>query len=82
MEREVQLNIATIRNNSCEGKFVSANVINLSSPHLSRDEISFISKGLKFFPNLKHINKRKIKEEIKVYGRKLRLMWHFRNERS
>ena len=31
LEREVQLNSATIHNNRYEGKFVSANVINLSS---------------------------------------------------
>ena len=73
-EREVQLNSVTIRNNRCEGKFASANVINLSNRHLSRDEISLLSKGLKFMPTSKHINKAKIKEEIEVYGRKLRLM--------
>ena len=76
-EREVQLNSATIRNNRYEGKLVS---INVSSRHLSRDEISVLSKGLKFFPTPKQINKVKIKEEIKVYGRNLRLMWHFRND--
>ena len=75
-EREVQLNSATIRNNRYEGKLVS---INVSSRHLSRDEISVLSKGLKFFPTPKQINKVKIKEEIKVYGRNLRLIWHFRN---
>ena len=76
-EREVQLNSATMRNNRYERKFVSANVINLPSRHLSEDEISLLLKGLKFVPTPKHINKAKIKEEIEVYGRKLRLMWHF-----
>ena len=76
-EREVQLNSATIRNNRYEGKLVS---INVSSRHLSRDEISVLSKGLKFFPTPKQINKVKIKEEIEVYGRNLRLIWHFRND--
>ena len=79
-EREVQLNSATIQNNRYEGKFFSPNIINLSSRHLSRDELSLLSKGLKFVPTPKHINKAKIKEEIEVYGRKLRLMWHFRND--
>ena len=79
-EREVQLNSATIRNNRYDGKFFSPNIINLSSRHLSRDEISLLSKGLKFVPTPKHKNKAKIKEEIEVYGRKLRLMWHFRND--
>ena len=79
-EREVQLNSDTIRNNRYEGKFVSANVINLSSWHLSRDEIYLLSKGLKFVPTPTQINKAKIKEEKEVYGGKLRLMWHFRND--
>ena len=70
-EREVQFNSATIRNDRYERKFVSANVINLSSRHLSKDEISLLSKGLKFIPTPKHINKAKIKEEIEVYGRKI-----------
>ena len=80
LEKEVQLNSATIRNNRYEGKFVTANVINLSSRHLSKDEVSLLSKGLQFVANPKHINKVKIIEEIEVYGRKLRLMWHFRND--
>ena len=29
---------------------------------------------------IKNVNKAKIKEEIEIYGRKLRLMWHFRND--
>ena len=54
LEKEVQLNSATIRNNRYEGKFVSANVINLSSRHLSKDEVSLLSKGLQFVPTPKH----------------------------
>ena len=64
-EREVQLNSATIRNNRYYGKFVNANVINvinLSNQHLSRDEISLLSKRLKFVLTPKHINKAKIKK--------------------
>ena len=79
-EREVQLNSATIRNNRYEGKFVSADVISLSSRHLSKDEISLLSKGPKFVPTPKHIFKAKIKLEIEAYGTNLRLMWHFRND--
>ena len=73
-EIEVQLNSAIIRNNRYEGKFVSANVINLSSRYLSKDELSLLSKGLKFVPTPKHLNKAKIKMGIEVYGRRLRLM--------
>ena len=64
LEIELQLNSGTICNNRYDKKFVSANVINLSSRHLSKDEISLFSKGLKFVPTPKHINKAKIKEEI------------------
>ena len=49
-------------------------LIYLSSRHLSKDEISLLSKGLRFVPTPKHMNKAKIKEEIEVYGMKLRLM--------
>ena len=70
LEKELQLNSGTLDNNRYKRNFVSANVINLSSRHLSKNEISFLSKGLKF----------KIKEEIEVYGRKLRLIWHFSND--
>ena len=58
-EREVQLNSAAMRNNRYEGKFVNANIINLSSRHLPEDEISLLSKGCKFVPTPKHINKAK-----------------------
>ena len=47
----------TKRNNRYEGKLVSANVINLSRRHLSKVEISLLSKGLKFVSTPKHIKK-------------------------
>ena len=37
-------------------------------------------RGLKFVPTPRGINKALIKEELEAYGRKLRLMWHFRND--
>ena len=80
LEREVQINSVTIGNNRYQGNFFSANVINLSSRHLSRYKISLLSKGLKFVPAPYHINKAKIKEEIEFYGRKLRLIWYFGND--
>ena len=55
-------------------------LINLPSQHFSKDEISLLSKGLKFVAVPKHINKAEIKEEIEVYGTKLRLMRRFRND--
>ena len=73
-------NAATLLDGRCEGKFVSPNVINLSKRHLFEDEISLFSKGLKFVPTPKHINKVLIEKELETYSRKHRLMWHYRNE--
>ena len=73
-------NAATLLDGRYECKFVSPNIINLPKCHLSKHEISLLSKGLKFIPTLKHINKARIKEELETYGRKRRLMWHYRNE--
>ena len=73
-------NTATALDGRYEGKFVSPNVINLSKRHLSKDKICLLSKGLKFIPTPKHINKALIKEELQTYGRKLRLIWPYRNE--
>ena len=64
-----------------EGKFVSPNVINLSKLHLPKDEIYLSCKGLKRIQTPKEINKARIKEELETYGRKLSLMWHYRNEK-
>ena len=73
-------NVVTLLDGRYEGKFVSPNIINVSKRSLSKDEISLLFKGLKFIPTPKHINKALIKEELETYGRKLRLMWHYRNE--
>ena len=73
-------NSTTLVNERLKGKFVSPNVVNLSRRNLTNDEISLLSKGLKFVPTPRGINKALIKEELEAYGRKLRLMWHFRND--
>ena len=49
---------------------------------MPKDEISLLSKGLKFIPTPKHINEALCEEELETYGRKLRLMWHYRNEKQ
>ena len=54
----------------------------MSQCNLRNSEISLLSKGLKFVPTRRGINKTLIKEELEVYGGKRRLMWHFRNERG
>ena len=63
-----------------EGKFVSPNVVNLSDRKLSKAEISLLSKGLKFVPTPSDVNRAVLKEELEVFGRRLRLLWCFRNE--
>ena len=73
--------------NSCKctdgrftGHFISPNVVNLSGRHLSKAEISLLSKGLKFIPTPRNIDRVALKEDLEAFGRKLRLAWHFRNE--
>ena len=63
-----------------EGKFVSSNVINLSRKNLSEAKISLLSKDLKFVPTANKIDRAKLKTQLEEYGRKLRFMWHFRND--
>ena len=47
---------------------------------LTSNATSRRSKGLKFVPTPRGINKAIIKEELEAYARKPRLMWHFRND--
>ena len=63
-----------------EGNFVSQNVVNLSNRVLTEAEISVLSKGLKFCPTPKEIDRAKIKEDLERFGRRLRLKWYYRNE--
>ena len=72
--------MSTYKGERLEGKFVSSNVINFSRRNLSEAEISLLSKGLKFVPTANKIDRAKLKTELEEYGRKLRLMWHFRND--
>ena len=69
-------------NNRYIGKFVSDNVVNLSSKNLSAAEISLLSKGLKFVPTPTHVDRAVLKAELETFGRRLRLKWHFRNSES
>ena len=73
-------NTASINKTGLEGKFVSKNVINLSKRNLFRSEILLLSKGLKFVPSANKIDQAKLKKELEEYGRKLCLIWHFRND--
>ena len=78
--QETDDNRAKLKDNRLEGKFVSKNVINLSQRQLTKSEILLLPKGLKFVPTPNGIDKAKLKQELEVFGRKLRLMWHFRND--
>ena len=72
-------NEATILNGRLKGEFVSKNAVNLPKRKLSKSEISLLSKGLKFIPASNTINKAKLKVELEVFGRMLRLKWFFRD---
>ena len=47
---------------------------------LTKSEISLLSKGLEFVPTPNRIDKAKLKQELAVFGRKLRFIRHFRND--
>ena len=75
-------NKATYKRERLEGKFVSSNVVNLSRRNLSEAEIFLLSNGLEFVPTANKIGRAKLKTELEEYGRKLRLMWCFRNDKK
>ena len=60
--------------------FVILSVHILSRRNLSWSEISLLSKSLKFVPSANEIDRAKLKRELEEYGRKIRLMWYFRND--
>ena len=68
------INTAFYKGLRLEGKFVCKNVFNRSRRNLSLSEISLLSKGLKFVPSAKKIDRAKLKRELEEYGRTLRLM--------
>ena len=73
-------NIAEVIDGWLNGKFVGPHVINLFTRILSETKIYLLSKSLKFIPTPTSVNKALIKEELECFGRKLRLLQHFRNE--
>ena len=58
---------------------MSENVVNLSNKVLTDAQIRVLSKGLKFCPTAREIDRAKIKEDLENFGRRLRLKWHFRD---
>ena len=69
-----------LKDNRLEEKFVSKNIMNLLQRQLTKSGISLLSKGLKFASTPNRIDKAKLKQELEVFRRKLRLMGHFRND--
>ena len=78
--KEISDNRAELIDNKLDGKFVSKNVISSSQRQLTKSEVLLLSKGLKFVPTPNKIDKAKLKQELEVFGRKLRLMQHFWND--
>ena len=66
-------------NGTLTGRFVSGNVVNLSRKALSAEDISLLSKGLKFSPTPTDIDKAKLKEDLEAFKRRMRLRWYFRD---
>ena len=54
-----------------KGTFASPNVVNLPGYDLTNNEISLLSKRLKFVSTLRDLSKALTKEEMQTYGRKL-----------
>ena len=82
MEEEVQVAVQAVEeddNGRLIGRFVSGSVVNLSRRELSEEDVSLLSKGLKFSPTPTDIEKAQLKAEIEDFKRRMRLRWHFRN---
>ena len=63
-----------------KGVYVSKNVFNLSKRALNEAEVSLLSKGLKFVPTPRSVDRAALKHDLEQFGRKLRLAWHFRDD--
>ena len=77
----MQGNEAGMCDGRLKGKFVSKNVINLSKRNLTENEISLLSKGLNFIPTCNKVDVAQLKLELELFGRMLRLKWHFRDDK-
>ena len=59
------------------GVFVSGNVVNLSRKVLSEGEVKLLSRGLKFSPTPRDIDKGQLKADLDILKRRMRLKWFF-----
>ena len=82
MEEEVHVTVQAVEeddNGRLIGRFVSGSVVNLSWRELSEEDVSLLSKGLKFSPTPTDIDKAQLKADIEEFKRRMRLRWYFRN---
>ena len=68
---EKQSDEATVLGGRYDGKFLSPNVINLSKRHLSKGEISLLSKVLNLFQRLNTLTKCLLKKNLKPMAENL-----------
>ncbi len=61
------------------GVFVSGNVVNLSRKVLSEGEVKLLSRGLKFSPTPRDIDKGQLKADLDILKRRMRLKWFFKD---
>ena len=61
------------------GVFVSGSVVNLSCKILTEDQIKLLSRGLKFSPTPRDIDKSQLKLDIEEFKRQMKLKWYFRD---
>jgi len=52
-------------------------VVNLSASEVSQGEVSLLSKGLKFFPTPKELDRAAIKRDFKDFERWIKYKYHF-----
>ena len=71
--------LVVLENGRLKGRFVSRSMVNLSRRELSEEDISLLSKGLKFPPTPTDIDKAQLKSNFEAFNRRMRLRWHFRN---
>ena len=69
-------------NNRSQGNLVCKNVVHLSRRNLTDSEIPLLSKERNFVPTSNATNKARLKTELEVFRRILRLKWYFRNEEN
>ena len=81
-EEEDEEEEMVLENGRLKGRFVSGSVVNLSRKELLEEDVSLPSKGLKFSPTPTDIDKAQLKADLEAYSMRMRLRWHFRNNKD